>query len=66
MFKKKKMYRFVYQDVPFNRHITIFVYAKNEFQALRRFYRRLPYGTTPNIARFEECPIEQATDVGDT
>lgn len=65
MFKKKKMYKFVYQDIPFTRHITIFVYAKNEFQALRRFYRRLPLSTEPNIISVTERPIEKATDVGD-
>lgn len=65
MFKKKKMYVFVYKDVPFEKHITKLISAKNEHQALRRFYRKLEYGTNPSIVKFEEFRIGESTDVGD-
>ena len=54
MFGKKKLYRIVYERLC---EYTMIVEARNEYQALRKFYRKTKYGIEPSIISIEECKV---------
>ena len=54
MFGKKKLYRIVYERLC---EYTMIVEARNEYQALRKFYRKTKFGIEPSIISFEEYKL---------
>ena len=56
MFVKKKLYKIVYEKIC---KYTMIIEARNEYQALRKFYRKMKYGVEPSIISFEEYKLGQ-------
>lgn len=56
MFSKKRLYRIVYERTA---KYTMIIEARNEFQALRKFYRKTKYGIEPSIISFEEYKLNK-------
>ena len=54
MFGKKKLYKIVYEKAY---EYTMIIEAKNEYQALRKFYKRTKFGIEPSIISFEEYKL---------
>lgn len=54
MFGKKKLYKIVYERLC---EYTMIIEAKNEYQALRKFYKRTKFGIEPSIISFEEYKL---------
>lgn len=56
MFKKKKLYKIVYKQ--FSTYTAI-ISAKDEHQAIEKFYKMTKYEITPTILSFEEYIVGQ-------
>ena len=56
MFVKKKLYKIVYKRLNI---YTMIIEARNEYQALKKFYRKTKYGVEPSIISFEEYKLGQ-------
>ena len=56
MFVKKKLYKIVYKRLS---SYTMIIEARNECQALKKFYRKTKYGVEPSIISFEEYKLGQ-------
>ena len=56
MFVKKKLYKIVYKRLS---SYTMIIEARNECQALKKFYRKTKYGIEPSIISFEEYKLGQ-------
>jgi hypothetical protein len=56
MFKKKKLYKIVYEQLT---TYTAIISAKDEHQALNKFHKMTRYGIVPSIISFEEYKIGQ-------
>ena len=56
MFGKKKLYKIVYERLTI---YTMIIEARNEYQALRKFYRKTKFVIEPSIISFEEYKISQ-------
>ena len=54
MFVKKKLYKIVYKRLS---SYTMIIEARNEYQALKKFYRKMKYGVEPSIISFEEYKL---------
>lgn len=54
MFKKKKLYKIVYEKLA---TYTTIISAKNEHQAIKKFHKMTKYGFTPTILSFEEYKV---------
>ena len=52
----KKLYKIVYKRL---NSYTMIIEARNECQALRKFYRKTKYGIEPSIISFEEYKLGQ-------
>ena len=56
MFKKKKLYKIVYKLLA---TYTTIISAKDEHQAIEKFYKMTKYGIDPTILSFEEYKVGQ-------
>ena len=56
MFGKKKLYKIVYEKIC---KYTMIIEARNEYQALRKFYRKNKFGIEPSIISFEEYKLRR-------
>ena len=54
MFKKKKIYKIVYTKLE---TYTIFISAKDEHHAIKKFYKMTKNGIKPSILSFEEYKV---------
>ena len=54
MFGKKRLYKIVYERLC---KYTMLIEAKDEFQAVRKFYKKTKYGIEPSIISIEEYKV---------